>query len=46
VEVVFRLKLLFAVPTTLLLFIAMWIFRGYDSEMGAQSMTKVVSARA
>ena len=30
VDVVFRLKLLFAIPTTLMLFVALWIFRGYD----------------
>ncbi len=29
-EVVFRLQLLFAVPTTLLVLAALWVFRGYE----------------
>jgi GPH family glycoside/pentoside/hexuronide:cation symporter len=35
-DVVFGLKLLFAVPTTVLVLTALWIFRGYDASAASE----------
>jgi GPH family glycoside/pentoside/hexuronide:cation symporter len=46
-HVVFRLQLLFAVPTTLLALLALWLFRGYDAhEPTRTGLTRAEAAPA
>lgn len=43
-DVVFGLELLFAVPTTVLVLAALWIFRGYDARPHAATAAALPAA--